>query len=560
MSPRRFSLLRYWLLLISGPVFAWVGRAEAEVRPALVVVISIDQFRADYLERFRAHFGEGGFRMLMEKGANYVDCHYQHSHTKTACGHSVMLTGVSADVHGIIGNEWLDRTSFERVSCVGDSSVQILGLPPGVVHLPGINDPYLGRSPKNLLVTTVGDELKLDRGGQPKVIGISNKDRAAILMSGKLANAAYFMEDGRMVSSTYYMKELPAWVQTWNQAGKADAYFGRKWERVLPEADYAIQGPDDMEGEDKTTTALGNTLPKIVTGGLTAPGPKFYDAFENTPFSNEVLVDFANAAIKQERLGQRAGVTDILCLSFSANDHIGHLYGPNSHEIMDNVVRMDRTLAELFKAIDRQVGLAKCTLILTADHGASPMPEVVHQLSPAIPAGRLDLALLQTTVDNALNAAFGPLADQGHWAVRDDASFLIFPSALREKKLDAAAAQTVICTALRSLDFIEAAYSRTQLERREVTTDLGRRALLSFNRERSGDVYFQTKPYFFDRAAGTNHGSPYNYDNHVPMVWFGVGVKPGVYPQPVGVEDLAPTLSHLLGIPAPPRALGRVLF
>jgi len=542
------------ILALGGPLL------RATERPALVLVISIDQFRADYLERFREHFGPDGFLLLMEKGADFVDCHYQHSITKTACGHTVMLTGVYADQHGIIGNDWLDRSSYERISCVGDSSVQILGLPAGVPHLPGIDDPYLGRSPKNLLVTTVGDQLKLARNGQPKVIGISNKDRAAILMTGKSANAAYFMEDGRMVTSTYYMKELPAWVQAWNRAGKTDAYFGKKWERVLPESAYAIQGPDDMEGEDKVAYGLGDTLPKTVNGGLTAPGPKFYDAFENTPFSNEVLADFAGATIEQEKLGQRPGITDLLCVSFSANDHIGHLYGPDSQEIMDNVVRMDRTLAEFFKFVDQKVGLAKCTIILTADHGAAPMPEVVHRLSPSIPAGRVNFALIDQTVNRALDTAFGPLADKTRWAVRDDATYLIFPDALKQKKLESSAVEQVIRDALLTVDFIQAAYTRTQFEHGQINTELGRRAQLSFNLERSGDVFFQPKPYFFSKLTGTTHGTPYNYDNHVPLVWYGVGVKPGIRTERIGEDDLAPTLANLLGIPAPPRAEGHVLF
>ena len=533
---------------------------RAADRPALVVVISIDQFRADYLERFRTHFGNDGFRLLMEKGADFVDCHYQHSNTKTGCGHAVMLTGVHADVHGIIANDWIDPVTLERTSCVGDNSVQILGLPAGIPHLPGIEDPYMGRSPRNLMVTTVGDELRLARGGLPKVIGISNKDRAAILMSGKLANAAYFMEAGRMVSSTFYLPALPAWVNAWNAAGKADAYFNKKWERILPEAAYAVQGPDDMPGEDKTATALGNTLPKTVNGGLSAPGLKFYEALENTPFSNELLADFSTAAIDGEKLGSRPGITDILCVSFSANDHIGHLWGPDSHEIMDNVVRMDRTLAAFLKAIDQRVGLAKCTIILTADHAASPMPERIKQLSPILPAARINLALSQDAVDQALNAKFGPLADKGRWVVRDDTSFIIFRDALKEKHLEAAAVQAVIRDAVLTVDYVEAAYTRDQLERGDVPTQLGKMALRSFNRERSGDVYFQLKPYHFSKATGTTHGTPYNYDTHVPQLWYGVGVKPGVYPGRVGVDDIAPTLSHILGLPAPPRADGRVLF
>lgn len=553
--------LRRWLAIGGGLILAGAPGFGAPLPPRLVVVISIDQFRADYLQRFRRHFGADGFNLLLEKGADFTDCHQRHSVTKTAPGHAVMLTGVHANLNGIIANDWLDRNSLARVSCVGDESVRIVGLPPSSrPRLPGIDDPYMGRSPRNLLVPTVGDELKTARGGRPKVIGISNKDRAAILMSGKLADAAYFMENGRMVSSSYYLKELPAWVTAWNAAGKADACFGRVWDRVLPAADYAVQGPDDAPGEDGKTDQLGRTFPKTVNGGEQTPGPKFYDAFETSPFSNEVLEDFAEAAVANENLGARPGITDLLCLSFSANDHIGHFYGPDSHEIMDNVVRMDHTLAGFFKFLDQRLGLQNCTIVLTADHGVAPMPETVHARNPSVPAGRIDMALVQRTVEAALNRAFGPLADQSLWSVRDDAWFLLYPAALQEKKVSAAAAEAVMRDALLTLDFVQAAYTRTQLESGAVNDEFGPAARLSFNRARSGDVFFQPKPYFFNKAAGSTHGTPYDYDTHVPLLWYGVGVKPGVRTERVGVDDLAPTLANLLGVPAPPQAAGRVLF
>lgn len=547
-------------ILLLTAVLSLAATLNAAV-PALVVVISIDQFRADYLERFRPHFGAGGFNLLLEQGADFVNCHYRHSHTKTAPGHAVMLTGVYANINGIIANDWIDRRTFEQVGCVGDPAEKIVGLDAAPrTRFPGINDPLLGRSPRKLLVTTVGDELKLCRGGRPKVIAISNKDRAAILMGGKLADAAYFMENGVMVSSTYYQPELPGWVRAWNAEGKAAAYFGKVWSRVLPEADYACQGPDDASGEDDKTSELGRTMPKTVTGGETKAGAKFFEAFENTPFSNEVLADFAKTAIAQENLGRRPGITDMLCVSFSAADHIGHLYGPDSHEVMDNVVRMDRTLEDFFRFLDQQVGLKRCTIVLTADHGTAPNPEHIHSLNAAVPAGRIDGGQMLASCEAALNRAFGALADHGRWLVSYDNSFLLHPGALAEHGVSATAAEVVVRDALLSLDFVQAAYTRTQLERGDVRDALGRQAMMSFNRERSGDVYFQVKPYFISKVLGSNHGSPYDYDTHVPLVWYGVGVPRGTFTDQVGVDDLAPTLSHLLGLNAPPFARGRVLF
>jgi predicted AlkP superfamily pyrophosphatase or phosphodiesterase len=528
--------------------------------PALVVVISIDQMRADYLTRFRPHFEERGFNLFLESGAHFAECHYRHSHTKTACGHSVMLTGVHANVHGIIGNDWVDRNTFKSVGCVQDPGVRVLGARPksAVQVHPMLGGTAPGASPKNLLATTVGDELKA-ASSQSKVIGISNKDRSAILMTGHKADAAYFMEGGRIVSSTFYFSELPAWVNAWNEAEKLDAYFGKTWERLLPVEAYAIQGPDDAPGEDIESGKLGNTLPKLITGGEKAPNDRFRSAARNTPFMNDVLIDFVYEALANEKLGQR-GVTDLLCVSFSANDYIGHLYGPDSHEIMDNMVRMDRLLAEFFARLDATVGLDKCTIVLTADHGVAPMPERVAIDQPGVPAGRSFAKEVTGPAEAALNAAFGPLADGSAWLLRDDNSFLIYPAALAEKKVTAEAVQQVVRDALVKVDRVAAAYTRAQFERGELPDELARMAARSFNRERSGDVYFQVKPYFFNKTTGSTHGAPYDYDTHVPLLWYGVGVKQGTYADRVGVDDLAPTLAQLLGLPKLEQSEGKALF
>jgi predicted AlkP superfamily pyrophosphatase or phosphodiesterase len=247
-------------------------------------------------------------------------------------------------------------------------------------------------------------------------------------------------------------------------------------------------------------------------------------------------------------------------VSLSANDHIGHAYGPDSHEVMDIVVRTDRMLAQFFQFLDKKVGLAKCLIVLTADHGAAPMPERIHALNPDIPAGRIDGAKLLDVSEKALNAAFGPLADGSRWLVRDDAMLRIFPSALAEKKISSVQAQAVVREAVLEIDYVATAYTRDQLERGDVSDEYGRAMMRSFNRARSGDVMVQWKPYYFIRATGTNHGTPYNYDTHVPLIWYGAGIKPGVHPEKVGTDDLAPTLAHLLGLPAPPLSQGRILF
>lgn len=539
-----------------------VGRAaEAPPSPpSLVVVLTIDQFRSDYLTRFREFFVPGGFRLLLDQGATFADCRYRHAVTKTAAGHAVVLTGVHADVHGIINNAWVDRATLKRVNCVGDDSVQIIGraddrsggrLPAGVLPM--------GASPRRLLATTVGDELKLATGGRAKVIGISSKDRSAILLAGKLADAAYWMDKGRIVSSTHYLKELPAWVRAFNDAGRVDSYFGRTWDRLLPvEAYDRVQGPDAAPGE-AADYGMGIAFPRRVDGGAAKLTPAYYEAFENSPFKNEVLLDFARTTIEQEKLGQR-GVTDVLCLSFSTNDTVGHNYGPDSHEVMDITLRTDRMLAELFKLLDARVGLQRCTIVFTADHGIAPLPERVKALGAGVSAGRVDNALLLKTCEAALDRAYGPLADGKRWLVVDESSLLFLRGVLEEKRASRTEAEKVVRDALLTVDFVEAAYTRTEMLAGTVSGPYATGTLLSFNRERSGDLYYQMKPFWVDRKTGTNHGTPYNYDVHVPLLWFGVGVKPGFRLDRVGVDDIAPTLCHLLGIPLPARAQGRMLF
>ncbi len=540
--------------------FAVHAAEPAVVPPALVVVITIDQFRGDYLARFGPHFGPGGLRLLMEQGANFTDCHYRHAVTKTACGHATILTGVHADIHGVIANDWIERGSMLRVNCVDDDSVQIVGLPEtrGGVRVPTRN-PALGASARRLLATTVGDEFKLARGPGPKVIGVSSKDRSAILLAGKFADAAYWMDKGRIVSSSAYVKELPAWVNAFNDSGRVEAAFGRTWDRLLPAAAYdALQGPDDAAGE-AGEAGMARTFPRRVNGGAEKITPAFYDAFEGSPFKNEVLIEFARALVEQENLGRR-GFTDILCLSFSTNDVVGHNYGPDSHEVMDITLRTDRLLADFFKFLEARVGLAHCTLVLTGDHGAPPLPERVKAINPAISAGRIDNVGVLKTCEAALDRAFGALGEGRRWLVVDASQLLFFPEILREKKIATTAAESVVRDALLTLEFVDAAFTRSELEAGAVAGSYAKATRLSFNRERSGDVFYRAKPFWVERKTGTNHGTPYNYDTHVPLLWLGRGVKPGTYPQPVGVEDIAPTLARILGVLAPPQAMGRNLF
>lgn len=548
--------LTLFLVLVSA------ARAAEVVPPKLAVVISVDQLRADYLVRFRPYFGEGGFKRLLEGGADFRDAHYRHAITHTAPGHALILSGVHSNVHSIIGNEWLDRETWEVVNCMEDPASPLVGIEPAELGPVQAKAPAkTGRSLKNFRATTVTDQVKLRYGDKAKVFAASNKDRSAMLLGGKLADAAYWDENGKMVTSRAYRETLPAWIEAFNAEKRVHATFGKVWDRLRESAIYdAVQGPDDQAGE-ATDNGLGRIFPRKITGGKDAISPAFFTAFDNSPFSAEFLGEFVQRALVEEKLG-RHEATDVLCVSFSQVDSIGHNYGPDSHEVMDSMLRLDRVLAALFDRIDREVGLTKCVVVLTADHGVEPTPERVQALRPSIPAGRVKSADFDAAARKALDAAFGPLADREQWFTRDTYAYFLRPAALAAKKISASEAAKVLKAGLLTLPVMAAAFTRDEILAAEPEGDsllaMERR---SYNASRGRDVLFVLQPYFMTKTGtGSTHGMPYNYETHVPILWWGVGVPRGVHQERVGIEDLAPTLAALLGVPAPPLAMGRRLF
>lgn len=335
----------FLVVLLSAGLFA-----QAPPRPKLVLLVAIDQFRYDYFPRFRSEY-TGGLKMLLDQGANFVDAHLEHYPTVTAIGHSTMLTGAIPATSGIIGNDWFDRATGKHVTSVEDRTVQLIGAPNGV-----------GASPRRLLVSTVGDEMKRAGWDHPKVIGMAMKDRSAILPSGHMADAAYWYNsaNGGFFSSTYYFPQLPRWVSEFNEARYADAYAGKEW-----------QSAAEGRPERRLPSELGKSL---------------HTGINNSPFGNDVLERFAERAIDAEKLGQR-GTTDLLTISFSSNDAVGHAYGPDSPEARNISIAVDRTLGRLFGFIDKRIGLENVIVMMTADHGVSPVPEVLAEQH--MPGGRI---------------------------------------------------------------------------------------------------------------------------------------------------------------------------
>lgn len=499
----------------AAPVPALAAPSES---PRLVLLVAVDQMRYDYLPRFADAF-TGGFRRLNRAGAVFTNAHLDHYPSVTAVGHAAMLTGARPSVSGIIGNDWYDRALKRSVTSVEDPGTRLLGAGDAA-----------GSSPHRLRVSTVGDELKMAHPGS-RVISLSHKDRSAILMGGRMADLALWWDTktGAFVSSTWYAPALPQWAADFNAGRPADAWLGREW-RAAGEGGAVLGRMPD------------------------APGPAYYGSVYGSPFGNELLVSLAERALEGERLGSR-DATDVLALSFSCNDSVGHDKGPHSAEIRDITVRTDLALERLLAAVDRRVGLARTVVILTADHGVAPVPEQMKAWK--MPGGRFLRADLETAVAGGLEKAFGP----GAWIEGRAGSSLYLNRALvAERGLDPAAVEGRAASAAETTAPVWRAYTRSQILEGRVPPDpWSRRVLLSFHRERSGDVEVLLEPYWMSSASGTTHGTAWSYDTHIPLMLMGPGIRAGRYDRAVVLNDLAPTLATLLGIETPSGASGQPL-
>lgn len=513
-------------------------------RPRLVVVLVVDQLRPDYLYRFREHFGTGGFNRFLEDGAVFTDARYEHAVTKTCAGHAVVLSGSHAATNGIIANTWYDRELGHEVYCARDDDAPLLGVDGE------------GRSPRRLRVSTIGDELRVATGGRARVVSVAAKDRAAIMLGGHLTADTYWLEGTQVTSSTYYRSSLPDWVLEFNASDPVRRYFHTSWERILPAAAYDTMGPDDVAYETDGA-GLGSTFPHRI-GAAGGPESGLIDAFEHSPFPNEVVVDLAVRALKAEGLGADQ-VPDVLAVGLSANDWVGHWFGPNSHEVLDVTVRTDRQIARLFAALDRHVGLEHVVAVLTADHGVAPLPETVQALSGATTPYRVHPRVVEDALTTALDSAWNA-APEGGWIIHHDAPYIYLnETGIASLGIVISDVEDAAADALRSLDVVHAVHTATDMS--GPTAGLPRDIMLSFHSRHSGNILYTTRPYTLidDEPTGTSHGSSWSYDAHVPLLWLGPAVQPGTRHGRASVADIAPTLSTILGIVQPAASTGRVL-
>ena len=500
--------------------------------PRLVLFVSVDQMRYDYLTRFAPLF-EGGFKRLLAEGAVFSNARYRHSNCETGPGHSVLLSGRHARDNGIVANAWYDRLLGKSINVVED---------PVVSPLPG---PGRGASPANFIGFTIGDLLK-KASPASKVVGVSLKDRSAILMTGHRADAAYWYEPkaGVFGSSTYYMRALPPWLEAWNREGKIDALRGRLWTRLLPDEALYLRyaGPDDVRGEwDDVDTVF----PHRLRGA--PPSEEFYEDVRRTPFADELTLEVALRAAFAHDLGTDEA-TDLLAVGFSATDPIGHTYGPDSQEQMDQLLRLDRVLGRLITAMEAKAGPGRLLFGLSADHGVMPLVENLK--AQGKPARRVHWDVLEKAVRQALATRFPGAADLV--ANFDEGLFTLDLEAIERRGLARETVEKVMADALLSTGVVEKVYTHQQLLGAPPADDpMFPFHRASFFEPRSAHVIPRLAPfvYFYDRyRGGTGHGTPHDYDRHVPVVFLGAGIRAGRHEAESGPEDIAPTLARLLGL------------
>ena len=513
-------------------------------KPKLIVFLVIDGLPQRQVLSYRDQLVPDGFARFLDRGTWFANADYGHAFTVTAAGHAAMLTGAYPIRSGIIGNDWRDPATGAPVYNTGDTSA---------VYIGHATKPLDGTSPKNLKAESVGDVLRR-LYPESKVIAISGKDRGAILPAGKTGTAYMYMSaTGQFASTTHYMKEHPAWVNAFNAAKPADRYFKTEWKPLLPEASYVRSIADGQSWFAKVPDAL----PMLMGAPAdTAPNPAFYAALLRSPFADTLSLDFARAAIAGERLGQR-GVSDILSVSLSGHDYVNHAFSAESRLSHDHFLQLDRMLQSFFADLDATVGKGNYVAVLTADHGFMPAPEV--SAAQGLPAGRLRSSEVLARINAGLEQRFGP----GKWAIGFSASSLLLDKKLMvQNRADPLVVAEEARTLMLAEPAIGAAYTKRELE----TTDRPDAPFFNAmrnanNADVSGEVQFVLKPnWMFASAAAATHGSPYPYDTNVPLLMYGPAwLKPGRVDARVEVVDLAPTLSRLLGVPAPSSSMGKLL-
>jgi predicted AlkP superfamily pyrophosphatase or phosphodiesterase len=518
--------------------------------PKLVVFMAVDGFPQEQLVKYYDQYGEKGFRLLLDKGAWYGNNHYSHATTYTGVGHATLLSCAHPYKHGVIGNDWIDKKTKQRVYSTQDERF---------TYLDEETPKHAGTSPFNIKVTAVGDEL-IYANGKSKVFSVAGKDRSAIGLAGQ--NGIAFMHStstGRFITSNYYLSDYPEWWKGFYADKPQDKYFGKQWTLLLPEEAYARSVPDDRPWSTNYK-GLGTKFPHPISGGADKPNKSYYDAMLWSPYGDQLMLDFVKALVKGEQLGKNpAGVPDLLALSWTSHDYANHLFGPESRQSQDQTVRLDAVLAELFAFIDAEVGLDNVMITLSADHGFMNIPE--YSASRHLDAGRIDPEKLIADTNSAIVAKFGEGKYVTTWW---NPNLYLDYELIDSKQLDRAEVENVAQRFLRNYPGVEAVFTRTQLEEgRMPNTKLAKQVILAWHQQISGDIVIMNKPnwYLFAKptAYASTHGSPWSYDTNVPLAMYGPKwIKAGKYGDSETV-DLARTLAFILNVRPPNGCEGQVL-
>jgi len=512
--------------------------------PKLVVGIVVDQMRYDYLTRFYNRFGEGGFKRMIREGYNCKNNHFNYVPTYTGPGHASVFTGTTPQNHGIIANYWYDKFSNEEVYCTGDSSVKAVGSDSESEKM----------SPHRMKTTTFADQNRLHTQLKGKTIGVAIKDRGAILPAGHTANGAYWFRgknEGKWITSTYYRADLPNWVKEFNNSGKATSYL-KVWNTLHDIATYEESGADKnhferlFKGQKTATFPYDLAALKDQNGG--------FDIIKGSPYGNSLTADFAIAALEGEQLG-KDDITDVLTVSFSSTDYVGHSFGVNSKEVQDTYLRLDKDLERFFNALDAKVGNGNYTVFLTADHGAVHVPSYLKSLK--IPSGYFDKKAFVKSVKRYVKEKFN--VENLIEKIDNNQVFLAY-DIMAQNNIDATMLENTIAHFILQQDYVDKVFTRGQLGQNEYVFGIAELIQKGYHQKRSGDVVIVLDPStIIYPVTGSTHGSGLNYDTHVPLLFFGKGIKKGATTDKTVTPDIAVTMSALLGITFPSGATGEVL-
>jgi predicted AlkP superfamily pyrophosphatase or phosphodiesterase len=537
-----FTFIFAFTVLTSSP-----AQSIENQRPKLVVGIVVDQMRYDYLTRFYNKYGDDGFKRLIRDGFSLENAHFNYIPTYTAPGHASIYTGTTPSSHGIIGNNWYDKFAKKVIYCVDDANYTSVGAAQGG-----------NKSPKRMMTTTITDELKMAQNQKGKVISLSIKDRSAVLPGGHTADGAYWFEgmnEGKFITSSYYREDLPKWVKDFNNSDKAEKYLNTTWNTLYNIKTYTESIDDNNIFEGLFIGKKTPTFPYNLSKLKKENGN--YELLKAVPYGNSILTDFAKAGIIGEKLGQD-NITDFLAISFSSTDYVGHQFGVDSKEVEDTYLRLDQDLASFFIFLDEKIGKDNYTLFLTADHAVVQVPAYLETLK--VPAGYFNYREFVTYLDKITRKHFNLGASK---LVENFSNYQLFLNreVLHDQKLNIKDVSEILANELVNHKSIYKTVTAYSLQNTNFDSGVLQRLQMGYNQKFSGDVLLVPNPSTISRErTGTTHGSGYNYDTHVPIIFYGKGINKGILKRKVSITDIAPTLSNLLKVSFPNGATGTIIY